>query len=242
MKIIQARNLGIRFKLHHEKRGTLKGSLARIFSSHPARIQEYWALRDINLGLEKGEVLGVIGRNGSGKSTLLRMIAGIFTPDEGEIKVDATVSALLSISAGFQAELSGLDNIYLNAALLGFSEKEVDSVLDNIIEFSEIDRFIEVPIKTYSSGMRARLGFSIAINLRRDIMLIDEIMGVGDTQFRRKCEIEIEKLIGEGRTIVLVSHNMASIKKFANEVIFLEKGLAKFVGPAEEAIERYLAN
>jgi ABC-2 type transport system ATP-binding protein len=241
MGIIKAKDLGIRFKLHRERRGTLRGSLARIFSSEQARIQEYWALRNISLTLEKGKVLGVIGRNGSGKSTLLRIIAGILTPDEGAIEVGGTISSLLSITVGFQAELSGLDNIYLNGVLLGFREKEIDAVLDNIVEFSELGRFIEVPVKTYSSGMRARLGFSIAINLHRDIMLVDEILGVGDTQFRQKCEIEIEQLMHEGKTIILVSHNMESIKKFADKVVLLEKGMMKFLGRPQEAIERYLA-
>lgn len=242
MEIIKARDIGINFKLHREKRNTLKGSLARIFSSEGIQVQEYRALKNISFTLREGEVLGVIGRNGSGKSTLLRIIAGIFTPDDGIIEVKGTVSTLLSITAGFQSGFSGLDNIYLNGVLMGFREKEIEAVLDNIIEFSELGRFIEVPIKTYSSGMRARLGFSIAINLRRDIMLIDEILGVGDTQFRQKCETEIEKLISEGKTIVLVSHNMASIKKFSHKVIFLESGAAKFIGEPKEAIEHYLAN
>ena len=240
MEIIKAKDIGIKFKLHREKRGTLRGTLARVFSSQRVQVQEFWALRKISFSLKKGEILGVIGRNGSGKSTLLRIIGGIFTPDEGKIEVEGTVSTLLSVTVGFQQELSGLDNIYLNGVLMGFREKEIDAVLDDIIEFSELGRFIEVPIKTYSSGMNARLGFSIAINLRRDIMLIDEILAVGDTQFRQKCERVIEKLMQEDKTIVLISHSMESIKKFADKVIWLEKGIIQAQGKPEEIIGQYL--
>ena len=239
MEIIRAENIGIKFKLRHERRGTVKETLARVFANKRRRVEEFWALRGISFTVEKGQTLGVIGKNGSGKSTLLRVIGGIFVPDEGSLEVRGTVSTLLSITAGFQPELSGLENIYLNGVLMGFREQEIDSVLDDIIEFSELGRFIESPVKTYSSGMYARLGFSIAINLKRDIMLIDEVLGVGDTKFREKCEERIEEVMKEGRTVVLVSHTMESIKRFSDKALWLDKGAIRGEGVPEEVIERY---
>jgi ABC-type polysaccharide/polyol phosphate transport system ATPase subunit len=241
MDIINAKNIGIKFKLHRERRNTLKGTIARVFANERRRTQEFWALKGVSFSIKKGETLGVIGRNGSGKSTLLRVIGGIFTPDEGYLKVRGSTSTLLSITAGFQPELSGLDNIYLNGILLGFREQEINAVLSDIIEFSELNNFIETPVKTYSSGMYARLGFSIAINLKRDIMLIDEVLGVGDTKFRQKCEEKLKEVMREGRTIVLVSHNMEPIEKFADKVVWLDKGTVKASGATHEVIKKYLA-
>ncbi len=240
MRIIQADNLGIKFQLHREKRGTVKGAIAGIFASKYSQSQEFWALRKVSFSVEKGEILGVIGRNGSGKTTLVRVIGGIFSPDEGKIEINGTVSTLLSITAGFQPELSGLENIYLNGILMGFKEREIDRLLDDIIKFSELGKFIEVPVKTYSSGMHARLGFSIAINLKRDIMLIDEVLGVGDTNFHEKCDKKIKDIMQEGRTIVLVSHSMESIKKFSDKVIWLERGIIQAGGKPQNIIEQYL--
>lgn len=240
MEIIKAENIGVKFKLHRERKSTVKGVLASILANERRKDREFWALRSVSFCVQSGDILGIIGRNGSGKSTLLRVIGGIFVPDEGHLEVRGTVSTLLSITAGFQPELSGLENIYLNGVLMGFKEREIDEVLDDIIEFSELGRFIEAPIKTYSSGMCARLGFSIAIHLRKDIMLIDEVLGVGDVKFRKKCEEKIKELMGEGRTIVLVSHNMESIKKFANKVIWLDKGTIRAQGTPSEVIEQYL--
>jgi ABC-type polysaccharide/polyol phosphate transport system ATPase subunit len=240
MEIIKAENIGIKFKMHYDRRRTIRETVGRVFANKRRRVQEFWALRGISFNVESGKTFGIIGKNGSGKSTLLRVIGGIFVPDEGALEVCGTVSTLLSITAGFQPELSGLENIYLNGVLMGFREQEIDSVLDNIIEFSELGQFIESPIKTYSSGMYARLGFSIAIHLKRDIMLIDEVLGVGDTKFRLKCEKRIGNLMEEGRTIVLVSHSMEAIKKFSNKVIWLEKGTKRAEGAPEEVIEQYL--
>ncbi len=241
MEIIKAENVGVKFKLHQERRGTIKGLLARTLANEQSKDQEFWALRGVSFSVDKGHTLGVIGRNGSGKSTLLRVIGRIFTPDEGSLEVRGTVSTLLSITAGFQPELSGLENIYLNGILMGFREPQIDCVLKDIIEFSELGRFIEAPVKTYSSGMYARLGFSIAIHLLRDIILIDEVLGVGDAKFRQKCERKLKELMDEGRTIVLVSHNMGFIKKFADKVIWLDHGRVRAEGPPEEVIQQYLS-
>lgn len=240
MRIIKAENIGIKFKLHQERRGTVKGTFARILTNKQRKDQEFWALRGVSFCVEKGQTLGVIGRNGSGKSTLLRVIGGIFTPDEGSLEVQGTVSTLLSITTGFQPELSGIENIYLNGVLIGFQEHEIDEVLEDIVEFSELGRFIEAPVKTYSSGMYARLGFSIAIHLRRDIMLIDEILGVGDVRFREKCGEKIKELMSEERTLILVSHSTAHIREFANQVLWLDQGKVRALGDPDKVIEEYL--
>lgn len=240
MEIIKADNLGIRFVLYHEKRNTLRGTISRVLLKKKRSKEEFWALRNVSFSVKKGDILGVIGSNGSGKSTLLRLIGHIFTPNEGALTVNGTVSTLLSVTAGFQQELTGLDNIYLSGLLMGFKLSDIDMVVDDIINFSELEKFIEMPVKTYSAGMYARLGFSIAINLKRDIMLIDEILGVGDNMFRKKCEKKFEELLRENRTIILVSHSMDSIKKFANKAILLDKGRIMAAGSPQEVTNVYL--
>ena len=240
MEIVKAENIGVRFKLRRERRVTVKSAIARVFANDRRQVESFWALREVGFSLKKGEILGVIGRNGSGKSTLLRVIGRIFAPDEGRLEVRGSVSTLLSITAGFQPELSGLENIYLNGVLMGFREHEIDAVLDDIIEFCELERFLEARVKTYSSGMYSRLGFAIAINLRKSILLIDEVLGVGDTKFRQKCDNKIEELMAEDLTVILVSHSMNSIKRFADKVIWLDKGKIRAQGEPEEVIEQYL--
>ncbi len=240
MEIIQAQNIGVKFKLYRERRTSVRSALARMMSSGRQQVQEFWALKSVSFSVQRGQVLGVIGRNGSGKSTLLRVIGEIYAPDEGCLTVHGTVSTLLSIGAGFQAELSGLENIYLNGILLGFKEREIDQALDDIISFSELDEFIDAPVKTYSSGMNARLGFAIAVHLQRDIMLIDEVLGVGDAKFRQKCEEKLQELMTEDKTIILVSHNMESIRRFADQVLWMDKGTVRAQGTAQEVIEQYL--
>jgi len=171
---------------------------------------------------------------------LLRVIAGVYPPDEGRVSVDGDVSTLFSLGAGFNQELSGLDNIYLDGIMMGLTKKKIDGIIDNIIGFAELGDFIDMPVRTYSSGMRARLGFSIAMNSDRDIVLIDEIMSAGDAAFRQKADAEMNRIIGE-RTVIIVSHNMSSIEKFASKVIWLNKGVLAAMGEPKEVIEQYLA-
>lgn len=239
MAVIEAENIGIMFKLRHERRWTLKKSAMNIFRKKPPA-QKFWALRNVSFKVDEGESLGLIGRNGSGKTTLLRVIGRIFKPDEGSIKVKGRVSTLLSIGAGFQPELSGLENVYLSGAILGLKKNEIDAVIDDIIDFSELNNFIDVPVKTYSSGMYARLGFSIAVNIERDVMLIDEILGVGDSRFKEKCERKMRQFKERGKTIILVSHNTEVIKSFCNRAILLDKGTVIAEGQPEEVVEQYL--
>ncbi|MFC2013068.1 ABC transporter ATP-binding protein [Chloroflexota bacterium] len=201
---------------------------------------EFWALRHVSFTIERGDTLGIIGGNGSGKSTLLRVIAGIYPPDEGKVSVDGEVSTLFSLGAGFQPELSGRDNICLNGVMMGLSKKHIDSIVDSIIEFAELGEFIDMPVRTYSSGMHSRLGFAIAMNVDKDTVLIDEIMGAGDAAFREKANREMARIIGE-KTVVIVSHSMGTITKYANKVIWLDKGRITAQGEPDYVIEQYLA-
>ena len=201
---------------------------------------EFWALRHVSFTVERGETVGIIGRNGSGKSTLLRVIAGIYPPDEGKISVDGEVSTLFSLGTGFNPELSGRDNIYLNGVMMDLTKNKIDGIINDIIEFAELGDFIEMPVRTYSSGMRVRLGFAVAIHSDKDIVLIDEIMGAGDAVFRQKADAEMNRIIGE-RTVIIVSHSMATIEKFASKVIWLDRGVIAAMGEPGEVIEQYLA-
>lgn len=239
MEVIRATDLGIRFKVGKRKRTSARNIVVGGFRRRRGESDDFWALRHVSFAVNKGDTVGLIGRNGSGKSTLLRVIGGIYPPDEGEVSVEGSVSTQFSLGAGFETELSGVDNIYLNGILMGLSKKYIDSVLDDIIEFADIGEFIDMPVKTYSTGMHSRLGFAIAINIHRDIVLIDEMLGVGDAEFRKKCDERLDKLMGE-RTILLVSHDMNAIRRFANTVIWLDKGQVMAQGEPEDVIAQYL--
>ena len=240
MEIIKVENVGLKLRMHARHKKSIKSVVGDIVKRRQKKDNSFWALRNINFTVNKGQVVGIIGKNGSGKSTLLRVIAGIFAADEGTIKINGSVSTILSITTGFQQELSGLENIYLSGILMGFREDEIQKAIDEIVEFSELGSFIYSPVKVYSSGMGARLGFSIAMTLKRDIMLIDEILSVGDFKFREKCEKKTKELMSENRTIVLVSHNMETIKKFSNQVLWIDKGELKSYGNSEKVINDYL--
>jgi ABC-type polysaccharide/polyol phosphate transport system ATPase subunit len=241
--LIEAKNIGIEFQLSRFKSNTLKGKIAGLFGRSQGTAQKttFWALRNVSFSIEEGDIIGVVGSNGSGKSTLLRTIGGIYEPDEGEINVNGHVSTLLSLGTGFKQELSGYENIILNGIIMGFTKKEILEKIDEIIDFSELGHFIDEPVKNYSSGMTARLGFSVAVTLKRDIMLIDEILGVGDFNFRQKSQAKMEELINEGRTFIIVSHSLETLKKYANKVIWIEKGDLKAFGNSTEVIDSYLA-
>jgi len=241
MEAIRATDLGIRFKVGKRKRTSARNIVVSGFRRRRGGADDFWALRHVSFTVSKGDTIGVIGRNGSGKSTLLRVIGGIYPPDEGEVSVQGSVSTQFSLGAGFETELSGIENIYLNGILMGLSKKYIDSVLDDIIGFADIGEFINMPVKTYSTGMETRLGFAIAIHVHRDIVLIDEILVVGDAEFRKKCDERLDKIMGE-RTILLVSHDMNAIRRFANKVIWLDKGQIVAQGEPEEVIQRYLGS
>jgi ABC-type polysaccharide/polyol phosphate transport system ATPase subunit len=238
--MITINDIGIKFKMGKRRRLRAPDLLVELSRNRNSSPGEFWALRHVSFRVQRGDTIGIIGRNGSGKSTLLRVIAGIYPPDEGKISVGGQVSTLFSLGAGFQPELSGRDNIYLNGIMMGLTRKLIDSKIDGIIEFSELGEFIEMPVRTYSSGMRSRLGFSIAMHIDKDIVLIDEIMSAGDAAFHQKANAEMCKLIGE-KTVVIVSHSMSTIEKLANKAIWLDKGVIADVGEPREVIKQYLA-
>lgn len=199
------------------------------------------ALRDVSFDLKHGESLGVIGGNGAGKSTLLKVLCGIIRPDKGEIVNRGYSAALLSLQLGFDPNLSGRDNAIVSGLLLGFRRKQVEQRMDEIIDFSELGAFIDYPLHTYSAGMRARLGFSVAFHMEPDILLIDEVLGVGDADFQRKSKAEMERKIASDKTIVLVSHSNAAIKKLCNRAVWIEHGETQLEGEAEEVVAAYEA-
>lgn len=210
-------------------------------SSHSNKLRkgEFWAVDDVSFELKKGEILGIIGPNGSGKTTLLKMLNGIFWPDKGKITINGKVGALIEVGAGFHPLLTGRENIYVNAAILGMTKEEVDEKFDKIVEFAEIGDFIDVPVKFYSSGMFVRLGFAVAVHCEPDILLVDEVLAVGDEGFQNKCFNKIGELKKNGTTTILVSHNMHTISAFTEKIIFLNNGKAKYFNSVAEGIKEY---
>ena len=229
--------LSKRFKLPTEQRDSIKERIVR----GPARHADFWALRDVSLRIPRGTTFGLIGHNGSGKSTLLKILAGIYRPTSGSVVADGRISALLELGAGFTGELSGRENVYLNGAILGLSRKQIDASIDGIIEFAGIGEFIDSPVKVYSSGMYVRLGFAIAVTVNPEILIVDEIIAVGDEEFQRKCFDHLYELRRKGVTIVLVSHSLGVMADLCDQAAWLDKGTLQAVGPSRGVIDRYLA-
>lgn len=209
-------------------------------NSGKLRKNEFWAVDNLSFRIKRGEVFGVIGANGAGKTALLKMLNGIFWPDRGRITVNGKAGALIEVGAGFHPALSGRENIYINGAVLGMSKKEIESCFDSIVEFAELGNFLEAPIKHYSSGMYVRLGFAIAVHSKSDILLVDEILSVGDEKFRNKCQNKIEELRKAGTAIIYVSHDLMSVKRLCSRGLWLDSGKAKYVGDIKEAVDAYI--
>ena len=224
------------FRLYHENVKSLK---EKVLFFRRRGYEEFWALEGIDIDVEAGETLGVIGRNGSGKSTLLKCITKILYPTTGKISTSGSIAALLELGAGFQADLTGRENIYLNASILGFSKKEVDRKFDEIVAFSELERFIDNHVRNYSSGMYIRLGFAIAINVDPDILIIDEVLSVGDEAFQRKCINKIEEIQSAGKTIIFVTHNVDITKEICSRVVMLDGGRIVKDGAPREVVTHY---
>jgi ABC-2 type transport system ATP-binding protein len=224
------------FRLYHEKNQYLKTALLR---GRRARYEEFWAVKDVSFDIPVGSTYGIIGSNGSGKSTLLKCLAGILTPDKGSITHNGQVVALLELGAGFHPDLSGRENIYLNGAILGMSRSEIETKFDAIVEFSGLEHFINTPVKNYSSGMVVRLGFAIAINVDPEILIIDEVLAVGDASFQLRCLEKIDEFRRLGKTVVFVSHGLDQVVKLCSTVIWLDKGQIKMIGPANEVVNEY---
>jgi len=240
MKIIELIDVSKRFRVYREKTVNFKYAVIDFLRGKrsPAYV-EFWALQNISLSIEDGETVGLIGMNGSGKSTLLKVIGKILYPDTGHIKIRGKIATLIELGAGFQAELTGRENIYINAAILGFSKKEINEKIDEIIAFSELERFIDNPIKSYSSGMYVRLGFAIAINVNPDVLLTDEILAVGDENFQKKCLKKIEEFKHRGKTIVYVSHDLGTVERICDRVFLLDEGELIVEGKPVDAISEY---
>jgi ABC-2 type transport system ATP-binding protein len=224
------------FRLYHEKNQHLKAAVLR---GRRARYEEFWALKGVDLEIPHGATFGLIGSNGSGKSTLLKCLAKILYPNKGSVTVSGRLCALLELGSGFHPELSGRENVYLNGAILGMSKRDVELRFDEIVEFAGLEKFIDSPVKNYSNGMQLRLGFSIASHVDPEILLIDEVLAVGDQAFQRKCSEKIESFRGEGRTIVIVSHGLASILQLCDNTAWLEKGEVRMIGPSPEVVAEY---
>jgi ABC-type polysaccharide/polyol phosphate transport system ATPase subunit len=208
----------------------------------PQKKERKIALKNITLSIKKGETLGIIGENGSGKSTLLKIIAGVTIPDKGSVKVDGKVCSLIELGAGFHPDLTGQENIYLNATLLGLTKKEIDEKYQDIVKFAGIGRYINQPIRTYSSGMTVRLGFAVAVCLPLDTLMVDEVLTVGDEKFQQKCISKINALRKLGKTIIFVSHNLHLVTNLCTKTVWIEKGIVRFVGETKTAINLYLNN
>ena len=226
-----------RFKIVYDKPNTLK---ERLVFWNRTKVGYHQVLKNINLTIKKGETVALIGINGSGKSTLLKLMTKIIYPTKGEIKSNGKLTSLLELGAGFHPDFTGRENIYFNASIFGLTAKEIDNRVQEIIDFSELGEFIEAPVRTYSSGMYMRLAFSVAINVDADILLIDEILAVGDQHFQEKCFKKLEELKNSGKTIVIVSHSLDSVKKLCNRAIWLYDGRVRKDGDTEEVISEYL--
>lgn len=233
---IEVQNVSKRFRLYREKYTSIK---ERVLHAGKVPFEEFWALKDVELEIAQGETIGILGRNGCGKSTLLKCIAGILQPTTGRILLRGHLAAMLELGAGFQPELSGRDNIFLNASLLGLSRREIEKSFDEIVAFAELEEFIDNQVRFYSSGMYVRLGFAVAVNVDPDILLVDEVLAVGDERFQQKCMDRIHQFQREGRTIVVVSHAADVMRQICNRVAVLDAGHVISVAPPGEAIRAF---
>jgi ABC-2 type transport system ATP-binding protein len=230
-------NVGKRFRIYHERNQSVKAAVMR---KGRAEYEDFWALRNVSLEIPTGSTYGLIGSNGSGKSTLLKCIAKILRPNEGSISSVGKMAALLELGSGFHPELSGRDNVYLNGSILGLSRKELDSRFDEIVGFAGLERFIDTPVKNYSSGMYVRLGFSVAINVDPEVLLVDEVLAVGDASFQRRCLEKFADFRREGRTVVIVSHDSGAMRGMCDQVAWLDHGTLLSAGPPEEVVDNYV--
>jgi len=239
--VIRLEGISVRYRVPSEKVLTFKEYMIRRIKGQISR-KDFWALHEINLDLYRGEVFGIIGRNGAGKSTMLKLVAHVLRPTSGRIWVKGRVVPLLELGAGFHPELTGRENIYLNGAILGFSRAQMEEKIPHIIEFSELAEFIDRPMRTYSSGMWARLGFAVATDTQPDILIVDEVLGVGDEAFQRKCAERIADYRQLGATILLVSHNAALVQAICQRAAWLDHGKLRCLGNPDEVLQAYHAS
>ena len=236
--VLNVNNVGMKFNLSKEKNDSLKEYFIKLMQ-HKLKYDEFWALKDVSFSLEKGDRLGILGLNGSGKSTLLKVVAGVYRPTTGSVERRGVIAPLIELGAGFDPQYTGRENIFLYGAVLGFTRKFLKDKVDEIIEFSELSEFIDVPVKNYSSGMKARLGFAIATVVEPDILILDEILSVGDAKFKRKSEARLMQLLDKRVTVLFVSHNLPQLRRICNKAIILEKGNMIMSGDMESVTAVY---
>lgn len=238
--MVDVQHVTMRFNLPSEKIDSIKEYVIKIFK-HTLHFQPFNALNDVSFQVNKGELLGIVGLNGSGKSTMLKVIAGIMKPTEGTTEVYGSVSPLIELGAGFDPDLTGRENVFLNGSVLGYSREFMQSKFDEIVEFAELEDFIDMQIKNYSSGMTARLGFAVATVVQPQILICDEVLAVGDFKFQQKCEERIKTLMSGDTTVILVSHNNDQIRKLCSRAIWLDHGHVMMIGDADEVVDAYEA-
>ncbi len=236
--IINAKHVSMKFNLSSEKFDNFKEYFIKMVKRQVS-YDEFWALKDVSFTVRKGESLGLIGLNGSGKSTMLKTIAGVLKPTKGKVQVFGTVAPLIELGAGFDMDLTAHENVFLNGALLGYSREQMNHYYDDIVSFSELESFMNVPVKNFSSGMISRLAFAIATIGTPDILICDEVLSVGDFRFQQKCEERIQRMIDQGTTILFVSHSIEQVKKICNKILWLDHGHVKMFGDAEEVCDIY---
>jgi lipopolysaccharide transport system ATP-binding protein len=240
---IKVENISKCYQIGDTSSGSLRETVANLFSgSKSKKVEDFWALKDISFEVKKGDTVGIVGKNGAGKSTLLKVLSRISEPTSGRIELEGRVSSLLEVGTGFHPELTGRENVFLNGTILGMTRAEVRSKFDEIVDFSGVTKFLDTPVKRYSSGMRVRLAFAVAAHLEPEIMIIDEVLAVGDTEFQKKCLGKMKDVASEGRTIIFVSHNMGAVKSLCNSGILLKNGKVVEIGTAEEVVDHYLEN
>ncbi len=237
--VIELKDVSKKFVIPHEKVNSLKSTVLNFWKNR--NYETFYALKGISLDVKEGEFLGIVGRNGSGKSTLLKILAGIYEPDEGHISVKDKLSPFLELGVGFNGELSGRDNIYLYGSVLGLTKRQIDSRFDEIVSFAELEKFIDLKMKNYSSGMFVRLAFSVAIRADAPILLVDEVLAVGDVGFRQKCFEVFNSHKKDGKTVILVSHDPEWIRKFCDRAVLLKNGTVHFCGETDKAISLYIS-
>ncbi|MEY8516568.1 ABC transporter ATP-binding protein [Lachnospiraceae bacterium 29-84] len=237
-EIIRVDHVGMKFNLSKEKVDSLKDYIIKSLK-HELAYNEFWALKDVDFTMQKGERLGILGLNGAGKSTLLKVIAGVFKPTEGKVSKKGKIAPLLELGAGFDMQYTGAENIYLYGAVLGYSKKFIEEKFDEIVSFSELEKFIDVPLKNYSSGMKSRLGFSIATVVEPEILILDEVLSVGDAKFRKKSEAKVMSMFERGVTVLFVSHSLEQVRRLCNKAVILDKGQVKAYGDIQEVAEVY---
>ena len=236
---ISVSNISKKYIIGKQKDSSLRGSLQSVFNRKETQGSEFMALNDVSFDIKKGDIVGIIGKNGAGKSTLLKILSQITKPTTGRIEINGRVASLLEVGTGFHPELTGRENIYLNGTILGMSRKEVSSKFNEIVEFSGVEQFIDTPVKHYSSGMYVRLAFAVAAHLEPEILIIDEVLAVGDAEFQKKCLGKMQDVAQHGRTVIFVSHNMPSVKALCNKGIVMQKGELVFNGEIQDAIDFY---